>query len=190
MPQSAKESETDKIAYGEGLIDGVEVINSSEFYPGIIDRALEHDIFMAGCSDIHSSTAMEYIIEGNIRPMTLILAKDKSMESLREALKEGRTIAYGFNTVCGKEEHLIALFKASVTLEQVKEPDEKGKVVFWLTNNSSIPYWISSNNGNPVYLGAHSGIILKNYLKNKSMNIVATNMFCSRDKHPVIVYEF
>ena len=183
-------TETDKIAYGEGLIDGVEVINSSEYYPGIIDRALEHNIFMAGCSDIHSSTAMEYGIEGNMRPMTLILAKDKSMESLREALKAGRTIACGYNTVCGKEEDLIALFKASVTLEQVKEPDEKGKVVFWLTNNSSIPYWISTNKGNPIYLGAHSSIILKNYLKNKSMRIEAVNMFCSRDKHPKIIYEF
>ncbi|MBR5104771.1 MAG: histidinol-phosphatase [Bacteroidales bacterium] len=181
---------TDKTVYDEGLIDGVEVMNEGEFYPGIIDRAIERNLFIAGCSDIHSSTGMEYTTEGNLRPMTLILAKDKSEESLREALKEGRTIAYGHNTICGREEHLNALFKASVVLEVVREKDAKGNTVFWLTNNSSIPYWISIKGGNPVYLGGHSGIIVKDMISNKALEIVPVNMFCSKGKHPVIVYEY
>ena len=183
-------TETDKIVYEEGLIDGVEVMNEGEFYPGIIDRALEKDLFMAGCSDIHSSTGMEYTTEGNIRPMTLILAKDKSMESLREAFENGRTIAYGFHTLCGKEELLTALFKASVSLETVRKQDARGQSVFWLTNRSSIPYWISIKGENPVYLGAHSGIIIKDKPENKRLSIEAVNMFCSKDRHPVITYEY
>lgn len=180
-------TETDKIVYGEGLIDGVEVFNSSEFYPGIIDRAIEKRLFMAGSSDIHATTAMEYTAGGNIRPMTLILAKDKSEDSLREALKAGRTIAFGCNTLCGREELLAALFRASVTLEMVCEQDAKGKTVFRLTNTSSIPYWISVNGGNLRYLGAQSGIIVQ---AKKSLSVEPANMFCSKDKHPVIVYEF
>lgn len=183
-------TETDKIVYGEGLIDGVEVMNEAEFYPGIIDRALEKGLFMAACSDIHSSTGMEYTTEGNTRPMTLILAKDKSMDSLREAFETGRTIAYGFNTLCGKEELLTALFKASVTLETVREKDARGNTVFWLTNNSSIPYWISIKGENPIYLGAHSGVIIKDKKENKALSLTPINMFCSRNKHPEITYEY
>ena len=183
-------TETDKTAYNEGLIDGVEVMNEGEFYPGIIDRALDRNLFIAGCSDIHSSTASEYGHSGNIRPMTLILAKDMSMDALKDAFKKGRTIAYGFNTLCGSEELLIDLFKASVTLETVRDKDAKGNTVFWLTNNSSIPYWISIKGDNPIYLGAHSGIIVKDKKENKALTLVAVNMFCSRDKHPVISLKY
>ncbi|MBO7511236.1 MAG: hypothetical protein J6T35_08640, partial [Bacteroidales bacterium] len=169
--------------------DGVEVFNETEFYPGIIDRALEKNLFMAGSSDIHGTTAMEYTARDNIRPMTLILAKDKSEASLREALKAGRTLAYACNTLCGSKELLTALFRASVTLETVCEQNERGQTVFWLTNTSSIPYWISINGKNLVYLGPQSGIIVKEKMSQKSFSIEPANMFCSKDKHPVIVYE-
>ena len=181
-------TETEKIVYEEGLIDGVEVFNETEFYPGIIDRAIEKNLFMAGSSDIHASTAMDYRVGGNLRPMTLILAKDKSEASLREALTAGRTIAYACNTLCGKEELLAALFKASVSLETVCEQNERGQIVLSLTNHSSIPYWVSVNGKNLVYLGPQSGIIVKNKKDKKSLSIEPANMFCSKDKHPVIKY--
>ncbi len=137
-------TQTEEKAYGEGLIDGVEVMNGAEFYPGIIDRVREGKMFIAANTDIHASTAAEYNVYGEIRPMTLILAKDKSLDSIREALEAGRTIAYGFGHLCGPEELLLDLFKASVTLSPVD-----GKKVS-LTNMTSIPYIIKKENGNPV----------------------------------------
>ena len=131
-------------AYGEGLIDGVEVMNGVEFYPGVIDRVRDGKMFIAANTDIHASTAAEYNVYGEIRPMTLILAKDKSLDSIREALEAGRTMAYGFGHLCGPEELLLDLFKASVTLSPVD-----GKKVS-LTNMTSIPYIIKKENGNPV----------------------------------------
>lgn len=131
-------------AYGEGLIDGVEVMNGVEFYPGVIDRVRDGKMFIAANTDIHASTAAEYNVYGEIRPMTLILAKDKALDSIREALEAGRTIAYGFGHLCGPEELLLDLFKASVTLSPVD-----GKKVS-LTNMTSIPYIIKKENGNPV----------------------------------------
>jgi hypothetical protein len=101
-------------------------------------------MFIAANTDIHASTAAEYNVYGEIRPMTLILAKDKSLDSIREALEAGRTIAYGFGHLCGPEELLLDLFKASVTLSPVD-----GKKVS-LTNMTSIPYIIKKENSNPV----------------------------------------
>lgn len=137
-------TEAEVQAYGEGLIDGVEVMNGAEFYPGVIDRVREGNMFIAANTDIHASTAVEYNVYGETRPMTLILAKDKSLDSIREALEAGRTIAYGFGHLCGSEELLLDLFKASVTLSPVD-----GKKVA-LTNMTSIPYIIKKENGNPV----------------------------------------
>ena len=137
-------TEAEVQAYGEGLIDGVEVMNGAEFYPGVIDRVREGNMFIAANTDIHASTAVEYNVYGETRPMTLILAKDKSLDSIREALEAGRTIAYGFGHLCGPEELLLDLFKASVTLSPVD-----GKKVA-LTNMTSIPYVIKKENGNPV----------------------------------------
>ena len=96
-------TEVDKVAYDEGLIDGVEVMNHSQFYQGIINRALERNLFMMAASDIHTSTAAEFTHAGTHRPMTLVLAHDNTSESLREALESGRTIAYANNTLCGDE---------------------------------------------------------------------------------------
>ena len=71
-------------------------------------------------------------------------------DSIREALEAGRTIAYGFGHLCGPEELLLDLFKASVKLSPVD-----GKKVA-LTNMTSIPYIIKKENGNPVRIAPFS----------------------------------
>ena len=60
-------TETDKAAYGEGLIDGIEVMNQDEFYPIAMDRAVERGLFMSANSDIHAATSSEYTSGGNYR---------------------------------------------------------------------------------------------------------------------------
>jgi predicted metal-dependent phosphoesterase TrpH len=179
-------TETDKIAYDEGLIDGVEVMNHSEFYPGIIDRALERGICMMAASDIHSSTAAEFYIAGTHRPMTLVLANENTGESLREALIGRRTIAYANNTLCGEEQLLKDLFTSSMTLKVIREEDNKGKVVLGLTNNSSIPYLVAVKGGNPDYLGPFCTLMIKQKAGTESVAFEIMNMYCSKKTHPII----
>ena len=38
---------TEKTVYEEALVDGAEVMNSGEFYPGIIDRVRKYDQYIA-----------------------------------------------------------------------------------------------------------------------------------------------
>ena len=183
-------TEVDKAAYGEGLIDGVEVMNTDEFYPCVIDRVQERGLFISANSDIHATTASDYSSEGNLRPMTLILAKDKSLESLKEALVADRTIAVAFNTICGSEKLLSDFFKASVSVRVIDEKDSKGRATIWLTNNTSLEYHISRVGGNMVYLAPFSTILIKDKSKGRKIPVVVVNMFCSADKHPEVVLSY
>ena len=170
-------TEAEEQAYGEGLIDGVEVMNATEFYPGVIDRVSEGNMFIAANTDIHASTAVEYNVYGETRPMTLILAKDKSLDSIREALEAGRTIAYGFGHLCGSEEFLLDLFKASVTIAPVD-----GKKVA-LTNMTSIPYIIKKENGNPVRIAPFSTYNTSIPENAETLSLTILNLWIGADTH-------
>ena len=174
-------TETEVMAYGEGLIDGVEVMNGVEFYPGVIDRVREGKMFIAANTDIHASTAIEYNVYGENRPMTLILAKDKSLDSIREALEAGRTIAYGFGHLCGPEELLLDLFKASVTLSPVD-----GKKVA-LTNMTSIPYIIKKENGNPVRIPPFTTYNTSIPENAETLSLTVLNMWIGAETHLKVV---
>lgn len=181
-------TDTEKIAYEEGLIDGVEVMNGSEFYPGIIDRVQERGLFIAANSDIHGATAVDYRLTGSDRPMTLILARDKSMESIREALESNRTIALGYGELCGEKGLLAELFKASITFDELNIT-EKNKVL-QLTNKTSIPYLIQLEGKNPVHIDPHSAVRMTIDKNTKILKMSIINMWCSADSHPVVELGF
>lgn len=183
-------TEAEVLAYGEGLIDGVEVMNGSEFYPGIIDRVQERELFIAANSDIHGTTANEYRLTGSLRPMTLILAKDKSLESLKEALVEDRTIAMSFNTLCGSAQLLEDFFAACVTVGIVEGEDDNTTPQLMLTNNSSIPFVIRKDGSNQRRLDPFSTITIKAGKKASSLKLTVLNMLCSKDSHPVVNLKF
>lgn len=178
--ESLDYTETEKTVYDEGLVDGVEVMNGAEFYPLIIDRVRERGLFIAANSDIHSSTANDYRLTGNLRPMTLILAKDKSLKSLREALEAKRTIALGYNTLCGEEKLLNDFFVASVKLTEIDEDS------WMLTNMTSVPYVLKKGNGNNFRLDPFSSIKVSAPKKGNSISVTVLNMWTGVDSHPVV----
>ena len=173
-------TETEKKVYDEGLVDGVEVMNGAEFYPTIVDRVRERGLFIAANSDIHSSTANDYRLTGNLRPMTLILAKDKSLKSLREALEAKRTIALGYNTLCGEEKLLKDFFVASVKLTEISEDS------WMLTNMTSVPYVLKKGNGNNFRLDPFCSIKVSAPKKGNSVTFTVLNMWTGVDTHPVV----
>ncbi|MBR7096187.1 MAG: histidinol-phosphatase, partial [Alistipes sp.] len=92
-------TEFEKKVYEEKLIDGVEIMNGREFYPGLVTRASELGLFVAANTDIHSTTGRDYAMQNQMRDMTLILAKDKSLASLKEAILARRTLAYAYEQI-------------------------------------------------------------------------------------------
>lgn len=182
-------TETEKVLYGEGLIDGVEVMNGDEFYPGIVDRTQERGLFISANSDIHTTTAKEYRLTGSIRPMTLVFAKDKSLESIKEALLADRTLALGFNTVCGEEQLLKDFFNAGVKT-RVVNVDSKGRSTVMLTNCTSVTYLIKVGNSNPRYLNPFSTISIRSAEGGSSLEFEVLNMFSGEKEHPTVEISF
>ena len=181
-------TKTEEILYGEGLIDGVEVMNGSEFYPGIIDRVKQYGQYISANSDIHATTAMNYTLYGASRPMTLIFAKEKTLEGVREALEADRTLALGFNTICGDEQLLNDFFAASVKVSFIRKTDKAIELV--VTNMTSIPYTIRRGEANQQKLDAFSTIRLSVSKNAKTLNLTVLNMFCGKDSHPTVKLNF
>ena len=77
----------------EGLFDAIEVYNSACGYsPEAHDWCLKHNLAIMGCSDAHAP--MFYNVDylgGKHRVVTLVFAKEKSAESVREAMDARRT---------------------------------------------------------------------------------------------------
>ena len=172
-------TETEKVAYGEGLIDGVEVMNDVEFYPGIVDRVQELGLFISANTDIHASSAEHFNSREFMRPITLIFATERTEKGIREALEADRTLAFGFQTLCGSEELLEDFFKASVNAQHLSD------TAYMLTNNTCVPYIIKFEGANPMHLDPFTTIRLDGPAKFEVLN-----MFCGKDKHPVIELSF
>ncbi len=172
-------------AYAEGLIDGIETMNGSEFYPKAIERAQEYGLFVSANTDIHGTTAMDYEGVDGGRNMTLIFAKEKTLESVREALEARRTLSCAFGNIAGDEQLLKDFFLACVKFEPVMK-DYKNRQIFTITNTTSIPFAFRIGGGNVVWLDPFTTISAKT----NNIKITVENMWYGVDKHPVVEINF
>ncbi|MDR0714100.1 MAG: hypothetical protein LBF89_07585 [Bacteroidales bacterium] len=123
--------------YKKGWMHGIEVFNGRQYYPVVSDWCNERDLAIFANSDIHPSEYDQYGIQNPLRPITLVLAKERSVESVREAFFAKRTIAWAANILWGNQKWLTALFKASVNIKTITPGTLE------LTNTSSLPVVVS-----------------------------------------------
>ena len=179
-----KPTSFEKEVYKAGLLDGIEVMNTAEFYPQAITRAEKYGLFLSSNTDIHYASEGSYRNFGEQRNMTIIFAKDMSLASLREALEAHRTIAYSYGTVVGSEELLRKLFLASVSVRK-SVSDYKGRTHYILTNNSSISWLLRRENNDLVELKGNSSILVR-LSSSKSNLYTVVNAWYGEDKHLVV----
>ena len=182
--KSLNHPEFEIAAYGEGLIDGIEIMNGGEFYPKAIARAHDKNLFVSANTDIHDTTVEVYRMQGFRRNMTLIFARENTLESLREAIEAHRTLAYSFGTIAGDEQLLKDLFTASVKAK-VLHTDAKGRRTVALTNNSSVQYILRLPGQNPFILKPFS-TVTTTVAKGKALSMSVENMWYSEKDHPQI----
>ncbi|MBE0653228.1 MAG: hypothetical protein IH594_05495 [Bacteroidales bacterium] len=132
--------------YEEGLIHGIEVFNSSEWYPLAVDWCMEKDLAVMGNSDVHGVIAHFYDVETGHRPMTLVFAKDRSEESIKEAMFARRTVAWFDDKMVGTENLLKEILTASVKMTDTGRSNNRGKV-FKVKNSADIPFFLSDDGG-------------------------------------------
>ena len=149
-----------QILFDKGLINGVEVFNEQEFYPIVLDWCLNRNMAVISNSDIHDVTANFYDLQNGHRPMTLVFAKNRSLESLKEALFANRTLAWFDNKLAGKEEFLKAFFEASVTIKPIGATNRKNKALYEINNVSAIPFDVETSKGDKLFIPAESSLIM------------------------------
>lgn len=139
----------------EGRIHAVELFNGMEWYPKVLDWFDEYQLPMMANSDIHDTSRFAY---GNqVRPMTLVFAKEYTLESLREALFAGRMVAFFENKLAGDSKYIEQLIEASLKVDVLDE--KKGVLV--ITNNSDIEFHtLFGDRMNPVVFRPHTAIRL------------------------------
>lgn len=173
-------NEFQKKVYGEGLVDGVEVVNLSEIYPSITDRCNNDSLYISANTDIHGSTASLFGVHSETRPMTLIFAKDKSLESVREALESCRTLAYAHGNLWGASQLLKDLFLACIKVEHIAASK------YLVTNVSSIPYVVAVPGSNPVHLDPSTSYFFGLPKGGKAIILEVRNMWNGAEAHPIV----
>lgn len=168
--------------YAEDLIDGIELMNGAYFYPRAFNTAEEHKLFMTSNTDIHATTAQQYRENGHLRNMTIIFAKECSLESIREALEAHRTICYAFGTIGGDEKLLKEFFEASIAVKKLAIDKKKKSQRVMITNTTSLPYTLRVNMGNPVELRPLSSTIVTVKV-GKPIQCKVLNMWCGANEH-------
>jgi 3',5'-nucleoside bisphosphate phosphatase len=102
--------------FENGWLHGMEVCNGGSYYPTAHRWCLEKNLTMVGNSDIHAPDLNQRTTAEEHRTITLVFAKQRTLEALKEALVEGRTAVWFKDQLIGRREFLEPLFNQSVSM--------------------------------------------------------------------------
>jgi predicted metal-dependent phosphoesterase TrpH len=192
------EFQLERIRSGE--LHGIEVINEYDYAEESLALALEHDLAILGTSDIHGLIDWQYLEKGRHRPITLVFAKEKSPESLKNALFEGRTVAVYNSLLVGKPEYLIPLIGTSVKVLRASYIPDTHILEVELENISSSDLLFENTSGYTFYskppvfdIPAGQKTILRlKTLEHKgavTLKLVALGAYTAPSTHPEILWD-
>ena len=122
----------------QGQLHGIEVVNGWTYNEEAHRIAVENDLAFIGTSDVHNLVDWDYdIAGGGHRPVTLVLASERSPDAIKEALFAKRTIIWFKDLLIGREEHLAALLETGLTIERAER--QGGVVRVALRNHMDAP---------------------------------------------------
>ena len=121
------------------ILGGVEVVNSNRYNIIAHRMAMKYNLTLIGNSDEHYDMYPRY--HQTHRPMTLVFAKTKSEEAIKEALRQRRTAVYFDDYLVARQPEAEAFFKASLEVQTEKKTrNGEPLLLIKLFNRSSIPY--------------------------------------------------
>ena len=133
--------------YTNGWLRGIEIVNGPHYDPIAHQWCLDKRLTMIGGSDAHDPIDFEYRgAPDDIRPMTLVFAKDRTVEALREALVARRTAVFTKGRLIGQPEHLELLFHKSIeVLNPATQLRGKRSVLVQIRNKSPLNFELRLN---------------------------------------------
>lgn len=169
--------------YEQGMLHAIEVFNEKEWYPIALDWCMDKDLAPHAATDIHGIVSEFYDLEKYNRPVTLVLAKERTEEAVREALFANRTIAYFANTLAGKEEYLKAFFEATIQYSYLNTTKHGDRYQF--TNTCDVPYFMQAKRGSAFKIPANGETIVT-LPKNVSNQFIVKNLYTKGTENLVV----
>jgi hypothetical protein len=125
----------------EGLLHGIEVVNEHTYSDEALQIALDHNLTIMGTSDIHGLIDWDYNLPHGHRPITLVLARERTSDGIREALRDRRTVVFHKDMLVGRDPHLVPVIAASLRMRSLGYGDEDESVLsVQVENVSSSPF--------------------------------------------------
>jgi len=125
-----------------GWLHGIEFFNDSEYYPLVITFCKQYNLALIANSDVHGTISEIYSDpDYTNRPMTLVFARERSHDSLKEAMFAGRTMVYFREILAGKEEYTKLFFYQCISVGKPFYQNNKN-LFFEVTNKSDIPFFL------------------------------------------------
>ena len=137
----AKITPTQKYLIDNGLLHGIEVVNEHTFSEEALQIALDHQLTIMATSDIHGLIDWQFEInDGGHRPVTLIFAPSKDLETIKNALFERKTVAYFNNYLIGRAEYLEPLIQSSLVIQEASFIGNSTVANVTIENKSNAPF--------------------------------------------------
>jgi hypothetical protein len=131
----------------KGWLHGIEFFNDSDYYPLVMTFCKQFNLAVMANSDNHGVISEDYKEpEYTNRPMTLVFAKARTHDALKEAMFARRTLAYFRNIIAGREEYAKPFFYQCISVGKPYYQDDKS-IYFEVTNRSDVPFYLV--NGTP-----------------------------------------
>ena len=174
--------------FNEKLLHGMEVANGDDYYPQAHRWCLEKKLTMVGNSDIHAPDLNKTTTSAEHRTLTLILARERTLAGLKEALKAGQTIVWYKEQLIGREELLRPFFSACL---EVQPPTLRSKTSVTVPLCNKCPADIrlerkTAQAAQTTVLPGHSTTLLRipvaDGLKQVKLSCTATNFLIGPEK--------
>ena len=128
-----------------GWLHGVEVYNWDEWYPIAFGWCNDKNLAYIANTDAHMVAAYRFNLARYHRPMTLVFAEERTVESIRDAMFARRTAAFFLNNLAGPEHLLRELFDASVEVREPFMVSEKGVARLELANPTDLTFILENS---------------------------------------------
>ena len=189
----------------EGLLHGIEIVNEHTYSDEALEIALDNDLTILGNTDVHGLIDWDFNIHhGGHRPITLVFAKEKSAEAIKDALFGGRTAVWFNNTLIGRIEFIQPLLEESILIKDVKSLNsyegESLVTVVSLENNSDVEFILRNNSNFTLHRNADIVIVKPNEVTNIevktvekmskfNINFEVLNVVTSPNEHPEVSFD-
>ncbi len=176
--------------YKNKALDGIEVVNGTGFHMKALDWCVDKDLTVMGTTDVHNIISLNYDNNRDYvhRTMTLVMARENTPESIREALDARRTVAWASKYLMGKEENVRSLFNACIEVlpSHYSEANRDGKTIkyYQINNNSDLYFELERTAGSGpgrIVLYPQSSQVISAESGQPTYDIVTT--YVRSDKH-------